>query len=72
MIEMKEVFGDCWWIKPLDNGKFALIKSQINVGDTSISDLTNEQLSEIDIEIFESRNEAEAERIKRVMSCLYP
>jgi len=68
---MKEVFGDSWWILPSESGKFALIKTQINVGDKSLDDLTDEQRRNADIEIFDTRDKAEEERKKQLFAALF-
>lgn len=59
-------FGDGWFIVPTKSGKFAMVESKINVGASSVEDLTDEQLKECNIEIFDTQPEASAEAFKRV------
>ena len=67
---MKKVFGNAWWIQPTENGKFALIEGEINLGDKSINDMTEEQMKESNIEIFETELEANNERTSRLLNSL--
>lgn len=70
MKKKKQVFGSCWWVEPTASGKFALIETEINVGDTKLTDLTDEQLKEANIEIFDTQKEANDERMRRVLNAL--
>jgi len=67
---MKKVFGESWWVIPSENGKFALIQTEINVGDKCLEDLTNKQRKGATVEIFDTEEIANKERIQRVMSSI--
>lgn len=66
----KKVFGDCWWVEKTSSGKWALIETEINVGDNKLSDLTDEQLKNSNIEIYDTQEEANSERLKCVLNQL--
>ena len=67
---MKKVFGNAWWIEPTKNGNFALIEGEINVGDTQVSDMIDEQMKSANIEIFDTKKEANDERTRRILNSL--
>lgn len=58
-------FGEGWFIVPTKSGKFALVESKINVGAGSVEDLTDEQLKESNIEIFDNYDKAKHEMFTR-------
>jgi hypothetical protein len=67
---MKKVFGNAWWIEPTKSGKFALIEGEINLGDRSVQDMTDKQMRESNIEIFDTELEANNERTSRLLNSL--
>lgn len=56
---MKKSFGDGYAIKETENGKWCIIKFDANVGDTGdVEKLTDEQIDEMDIDLYETEVEA--------------
>ena len=61
-------FGTAFWIKETENGKWAIITSPFNLGDTKLEDLEPEQIE--DIKIFPTEEEASAYRIELILKAI--
>jgi len=68
-IKNKQKFGT-WWVERTKQGKFALLDSEKIAEENTQFDLSEEQLKKLNIELFQTRKEAEQERIIRIVKTL--
>jgi len=65
----KQKFGT-WWVERTKQGNFALLDSEKISEENTQFDLSEEQLKKLNIELFQTRKEAEQERFKRIVKTL--
>lgn len=60
-------FGTAWWVLPTENNKYAVVESTINIGVSKFEDLTDEQIENCKIEIFDTKEKANEYRLQKIL-----